>query len=370
MRWVHRSGSKPVRPTVTPTSENKMMSNFRTRETLGHAKLLRAGSCFVLWVVPLALLASCSSESTPDSIGREERSLVERVPINSPSSNLPPQINSLQLNPLRPQPNELVQAFVELENSGERSVDLDFAWSLSGNPVRARSDAVRFPSARKGERIEVRVTATDERGLTSEATAFARVGNRPPVLLAVDLSNGARSGSAVAFEASVQSHDADGDELRLLFEWRVNGRRVPGRVSFLETEGLRRGDEIKVIVIADDGDDHSEPVVSQGMRVENSPPEITSTPSNESADGSFFYQVQAQDPDLDRGLIYSLVEAPKGMTIGRLGGELLWDPGLEQGGVHSITIRVDDRHGGSALQTFELTIADQESPQNLAAAQS
>jgi hypothetical protein len=347
-----------------------MMSNFRTRETLNQANHVRAGSLFVLWAVLAVLLAGCSTESVPDSIGREEGSLAESDSINSPSSDLPPQITSLRLIPLRPQPGELVQAFVELEKPGERTVDLDFAWSISGNPVRARSDAVRFPSARKGERIEVRVTATDERGLRSEATAFARVGNRPPVLLGVDLSNGARSGSAVAFETSVKSHDPDGDDLRFLYEWRVNDRRVPGRVSFLEGEGLRRGDEIKVVVIADDGDDQSDPVVSRVARVGNSPPEITSSPNNQSANGSFFYQVQAEDPDLDRGLIYSLVESPKGMTIGRLGGELVWDPGSDQDGVHAVTIRVEDRHGGSALQTFELTIGDQEPSQKLAAAKS
>ena len=347
-----------------------MMSNFRTQETLNRANYVRAGSLFVLWAVLAVLLAGCSTESTPDSIGREEESLAERDSIDSPSSDLPPQITSLRLIPLRPQPGELVQAFVELEKPGEKTVDLDFAWSISGNPVRARSDAVRFPSAGKGERIEVRVTATDERGLRSEATAFARVGNRPPVLLGVDLSNGARSGSAVAFATSVKSHDPDGDDLRFLYEWRVNDRRVPGRASFLEGEGLRRGDEIKVVVIADDGDDQSDPVVSRVARVENSPPEITSSPNNQSANGSFFYQVQAEDPDLDRGLIYSLVESPKGMTIGRLGGELVWDPGPDQGGVHAVTIRVEDRHGGSALQTFELTIGDQEPSQKLAAAKS
>ena len=370
MRWVHQSVSKPVRPTVTPISENEMMPDLSIRKTVTPARRFDALGFVVLCAALLALLAGCSSESVPDSTGGGETRLVERAVVHSSSLDLPPQINSLRLVPLRPQPNELVQVFVELEKSGETPVDLDFSWSLSGNSVRARSDAVRFPSARKGERIEVKVTATDDRGLTSEATAFVRVGNRPPVLLGVDLSNGVRSGSAATFEASVQSHDPDGDDLRFLFEWRVNGRRVPGRVSILEAEDLRRGDEVKVAVIADDGDDHSDTVVSGSVEVANSPPEITSSPNNESTNGSFFYQVRARDPDLDRGLIYSLVQAPKGMTIDRLGGELLWDPGLDQGGVHSITIRVDDRHGGSTLQTFELTIEDQESSQKLAATQS
>ncbi|MEE3327631.1 MAG: Ig domain-containing protein [Myxococcota bacterium] len=317
----------------------------------------------------LALIVGCTSETTSDSVKRAEQDAPEMASVDREPSGGPPQIQSLHLVPPRPRPDELVQARVKVKKADEESaVDLDFEWSLAGDRVRARSEAVRFPGARKGDRIEVRVRATDPQGLTSEATAFARIGNQPPSLLGVELSRGSRSGSGSVLETSVQTHDPDGDDLRLIYEWRVNGRRVPGRLSSLDTGDLRRGDEVQVVVIADDGDDHSEQGVSEVVRVENSAPRITSNPNNKSSNGSFFYQVEADDPDLDRGLIYSLVEAPKGMTIGRLGGELTWSPGPKQGGVHAVTIRVEDRHGGSALQTFELTIHDHESSQELASA--
>lgn len=316
----------------------------------------------------LGLLMGCGPNSGSDSGDHEASDSVESISANSDVPVLPPQIQSLQLTPLRPQPGELVQALVKVKKSEEGALDLDFAWSIAGDHVRARSDAVRFPAARKGDRIEVRLTATDSNGLTSEATAFVRVGNQPPSVLGVDLSRRDLSEPGSVLEASVQSHDPDGDELRLIYEWRVNGRRVPGRLSYMETSDFRRGDEIQVAVIADDGDDHSEQTVSRVFQVENSAPRITSTPNNQSDDASFFYQVRAKDEDFDRGLIYSLVEAPVGMTIGRLGGELTWSPGPNQAGLHKVTLQVEDRHGGRTMQTFELTIRDQDRSQELASA--
>ena len=322
----------------------------------------------VVGALCLGLVMACSSKPESNPRYQEASDSVESISVESGIPVLPPQIQSLHLTPLRPQPGELVQALVKVKKSEETALDLDFAWSIGGERVRARSDAVRFPAARKGERIEVRVTATNSHGLTSEAAAFIRVGNQPPSVLGVDLSRRDLSEPGSVLEASVQSHDPDGDELRLIYEWRVNGRRVPGRLSSIETSDLRRGDEIQVVVIADDGDDHSDQTVSRVFRVENSAPRITSTPNNESGSASFFYQVRAKDEDLDRGLIYSLVEAPAGMSIGRLGGELTWSPGPNQAGVHKITLQVEDRHGGSTLQTFELTIRDQDRSQELASA--
>ena len=316
----------------------------------------------------LGLLVGCSSNLEPDPGDQVASESAEIISEESGIRALPPQIQSLQLTPLRPQPGELVQALVKVKNPEDAALDLDFVWSIEGDRVRARSDAVRFPSARKGDRIEVRLTATDSNGLKSEAAAFVRVGNQPPSILGVDLSRRDLSEPGSVLEASVQSHDPDGDELRLIYEWRVNGRRVPGRLSSIETDDFRRGDEIQVMVIADDGDDHSEQTVSRVFRVENSAPRITSIPNNESDSTSFFYQVRAKDEDFDRGLIYSLLESPAGMTIGRLGGELTWSPGPNQAGTHKITLQVEDRHGGRTRQTFELTIRDQDHSRELASA--
>lgn len=344
------------------------MSGFRANDNQISTKRSSWMRRTLFVVASLALLLGCTSEPEVDSVDPPVSQALVGDSGKPGAQGMPPQIQSLQLTPLRPQPGELVQARVKLSKTGQDAVDLDFVWSIEGKPVRARSEAVRFPAARKGDRIEVRVTATDPQGLKSEAMAFVRVGNQPPAVLGVELSRGGLPGSGSILEASVRSHDPDGDELRLIYEWRVNGRRVSGRLSSLEVGDLRRGDEVQVMVVADDGDDHSDQTVSRVFRVENSPPRITSTPTNESDNGAFFYQVRATDQDLDRGLIYRLIEGPSGMSLGRLGGELTWDPGPGQAGVHRITLQVEDRHGGRTVQSFELTIRDEGLSQELASA--
>lgn len=73
-------------------------------------------------------------------------------------------------------------------------------------------------------------------------------------------------------------------------------------------------------------------------------------------DPSYEYQVAAVDPDGD-ALAYSLVQAPAGVTIDPETGRLYWLPGLT--GTFPITLRVEDGHGGSATQSFNLTVTEQ-----------
>ena len=342
------------------------MSQSRNRQSSMSIRSFPIGLALIVFSLLPGLMAGCTSDSEPRPVGQGEEGALETASLAPEVAGAPPQIRSLQLAPLRPRPDELVEARVDIKASEGNPVDLDYEWKLADRPVRARSQAVRFPAARKGDRIEVRVTATDPNGLTSVASAFARIGNQPPSLLGVDISRATREEGVSVLQVSVQTHDPDGDDLRLTYEWRVNGRRVPEQQSFLDIRELRRGDEVQVVVMADDGDDQSGSLMSRVFEVENSAPRITSMPHNTSSDTSFFYQVQAEDPDLDRGLIYSLVEAPRGMAMGRLGGELSWNPGPDQAGVHTVTIQVEDRHGGRARQTFELTIRDDQPSQEMA----
>jgi len=350
-----------------------MKSLNRKSERSGLGLFLRVASQIAVCLPAMALLLGCSAEPLAGR-GRDaspasaEVAAVDVAGRADPEEIAPPQIVSLRLDPVRPKPNEPVRAVASLRRAEGAGIDLDYEWKWAGQTVRAHGDSVRFPASQKGDRIEVIATATDEWGRRSQATAFGRVGNRPPVLLGLDLSGGGEVGPGQAIEASLKAHDPDGDELRLLYDWRVNGRRSPVRESSLPTRGLRRGDEIQLSVSADDGDDRSAQLVSEIVRVGNSPPEIVSDPNNDSKEGSFFYQVRAQDRDHDRGLVYSLVRGPAGMSISRLGGELSWDPRPDQGGVHVVTVRVEDRHGGASTQTFELTISEQTDPQELAAA--
>lgn len=365
------SRSRRVQATATPTSE-RAMRLLKQKFNL-HFDLSQ------LWVVfstcvgllAAALLLACSSE--PVSEPERERSQTPSPPIQAAgqpdsASVAPPRIDSLRLEPVRPKPDEPVRAVASVRGADGVAVDIDFEWKLKGKTLRAHGDSVRFPASRKGDRIEVIATATDPWGRISRATAVGRVDNRSPVIMSVNFPVEDEISPGQNLEASVEARDPDGDGLRFSYDWRINGRRSSVRDSSLPTQGLKRGDEIQLSVRADDGDDHSDLFVSRIVRIGNSPPEIVSEPGNDSNQDSFFYQVQARDPDHDRGLIYSLVRAPDGMSINRLGGELTWRPQSNQGGVHVVTVRVEDRHGGASTQTFELTITDEVQSQEIAAA--
>ncbi|AFZ10677.1 RHS repeat-associated core domain protein (plasmid) [Oscillatoria nigro-viridis PCC 7112] len=99
----------------------------------------------------------------------------------------------------------------------------------------------------------------------------------------------------------------------------------------------------------------------------NRPPSITSTPRTNTRLGkTYFYQVEAKDPD-GNPLTYTLLNPPNGMAFATPAstpagmtfqeGLISWTPGVSQQGTYPITVRVSDGLGGLATQTFNL-IAD------------
>jgi len=87
----------------------------------------------------------------------------------------------------------------------------------------------------------------------------------------------------------------------------------------------------------------------------NQPPEITSQAvTTAKAENNYFYNVDATDPNGDE-LLYTLVNAPAGMTINPLNGEINWLPATE--GTAQVIVSVDDRRGGVDQQSFSITIA-------------
>ncbi len=72
-------------------------------------------------------------------------------------------------------------------------------------------------------------------------------------------------------------------------------------------------------------------------------------------DRQYSYPVVAQDPDGD-SLTYSLTQAPAGMTIDPISGEITWNPGPDQVGDHPVTVSASDGRGGVDTQSFTLAV--------------
>jgi hypothetical protein len=201
----------------------------------------------------------------------------------------------------------------------------------------------------------VRVTASDAYAESEPFISTVTIGNRPPRVASLTIQPAGRITAAGPIQAIATADDPDGDAVSYEYRWTLNGgpTEVDGSV-FPDTE-LKRGDIVEVSVTARDDQGESEPLASPPIEVMNAAPVITSQPDPAGAEGSFAYQVTAQDADGDE-LRYGLGKVPEGMTVVSRSGDVSWTPREDQAGVHPVEIWVEDPQGARATQRFELTI--------------
>jgi hypothetical protein len=281
--------------------------------------------------------------------------------------NQPPVIERVSLEPVDPPAGSEVRATVKVSDPEGDRVSLAYAWRLDGERLGGDGPAVRLLHAAKGQQLEVRITPSDASGAGEPVFERAVVGNQRPELLGLAVDPPAEVARGASLLVSPHAQDADGDPLEFSYRWTVNGREVAERGAKLSTEGLRRGDEIRVAVVASDGDSESTRLESAPIRVGNSPPKIVSSPGSHFEGGVFRYTLEARDPDGDRGLRFRLLSGPEGMTVDPVLGEIRWKPRRGQAGVHGVDVVVEDPSGGAGAQKFEVTVREEEAEQSPAA---
>ncbi len=95
--------------------------------------------------------------------------------------------------------------------------------------------------------------------------------------------------------------------------------------------------------------------------VNRSPAIISAPPITARTGLAYSYQAQAEDPDGD-ALTYSLALAPAGMVTESGTGLVTWTPSEMQGGDAPVTVEVSDGRGGSAQQSFVISVATANRP--------
>lgn len=306
-----------------------------------------------LWLaVALAASLACGPASQTRDAGREQAA----APLGPP--NAPPELRGVRLEPYRPLPGERVRVVLQASDPDGDPVRIGYRWEVGGRRLADDGPELQVPALPRGTHIEVVVTAADERAESEPVRATVQVGNRAPQLRAVSLEPATEVTPGSSVLVVPDAEDPDGDPLRYRYVWTVNGRRVDaGRATF-STAGLQRGDEVRVRVVADDGEDESPGLESAPVRVANRPPRIASQPGGVASDGVFRYRIEASDPDGDRRLRYRLVAGPQGMELDSVLGEVSWRPTASQAGRHEVTVAVQDPHGGEAQQRFELNVQE------------
>jgi hypothetical protein len=295
----------------------------------------------------------CGGDATQETTGA-----AWQVPGESGEARLnrAPVILEVHLSPSEPAAGERVSAHVRASEPDGEAIQLRFAWSVGGRPLPESGAEIRLGEVARGERVEVEVTASDGRDESEPVWVFGTVRNRRPVVTGIGLRPLSEVPRGEPVVATVAARDPDGDQLEFRYEWSVNDHPLPEEGNTLRTDRLRRGDAIRVRVVASDGTDESAPIPSGVVHVANAHPEILSSPSGVSSDGSFRYAVQARDPDGDRRLRYELRKGPEGMKMNRIDGEVTWQATAKQAGAHEVEIVVEDSEGARTVQAFELIV--------------
>jgi hypothetical protein len=273
-------------------------------------------------------------------------------------ANRPPRIESVRIEPRNPAPGQRLHAVVVAHDPDGDAVSLSYAWRLRGSSVPGDGPEMSTNGLERGQSAEVSVSATDGRGGASPlATASAELGNQAPVVHAIVLEPLGELTALHDVVARPQASDADGDQVEFQFEWRVNGKPAPTQGDVLPRTAFKRGDEITVQVVPSDGRDEGEPLRGQPIRVANAAPEIVSQPPAPSGE-EFVYQLVAKDPDGDTRLRYALANAPGGMQVDPVLGQVRWKPSPDDAGTYDIEAIVSDPQGASSKQRFRVIVGE------------
>lgn len=310
----------------------------------------------IWWTAPLLGLAlACGGgEEAPKPSGPP---LLARAPVERQAENAAPVVESLSLNPRDPQPGTAIEANAVVTDPDGDPFRVTFEWEVNGE-LAASGPHPRFtpPDARKGDRVEVTVVASDGRLESRRVSRRTEIANRPPLLQGVLLEPMGTVRPGDELLASPEALDPDEDELRFEYVWLVNDEET-GRVDrAFSTKGLHRGDKVKVRVVASDGTDESWAVDSREVQMGNSAPLIAELPEVADQDGLFRYSFEAKDPDGDRNLRFRLGKAPEGMRIDPISGVATWRPKASQAGVHQVQVIVQDSEGDASALEFEVTV--------------
>lgn len=302
---------------------------------------------------------ACGGAERPPEEPESHISWGEAVPdaAQATEGNRAPEITSVRLEPEEPLPGQALRAAVQASDADGDALELEFVWTESGLQRPESGPQIQLGELAPGERVEVTVVASDGRAQSSPASTWAAVRNRRPVITRLTMHPGAEVPRGEPVSVVVDAEDPDGGSLEYRYAWRVNGRRLTAAGPSLETKLLKSGDSIVVEVVAEDGRDESDPIVSAPVVVANAFPLILSSPGDVSEDGVFRYTIEARDPDGDRNLRYYLKSGPEGMTVNPVLGEVRWQPAAVQAGAHVVEVAVEDSAGARTVQAFELEVA-------------
>ena len=209
------------------------------------------------------------------------------------------------------------------------------------------------PSYSQSGEYEITFTVEDGRGGIDRETVTITVGdiNRAPELATI--------GDQTVDEASVLTitladSDADGDALTLAVEGQPEGSSLSGR-TFRWTPTYSQAGEYEVTFTVEDGRGGIDrETITITVRNTNREPELATIGDQTVVEGhTLTLTLAGSDADGD-DLIYTVEDNPPGSSLS--GATFTWQPSDTQEGMYQVTFRVEDEHGGQAVETIEIIV--------------
>lgn len=174
--------------------------------------------------------------------------------------------------------------------------------------------------------------------------------NNPPIIYSTPVTF---SQSWEPYQYDVEGHDPDGDVLQYTLINAPAGMTIDSAGGMITWQNPAPGEQNITVQVDDNRGETDQQTYTLFV---NGPPVITSMPLGQIlATSTYQYQVVASDPNSDR-VTYRLTQFPEGMSIDEASGQIHWIPTLEQVGVHSVNVSVDDNRGGTNTQTWDVKV--------------
>jgi hypothetical protein len=157
------------------------------------------------------------------------------------------------------------------------AVSYTYAWSRDGVASSAStSSTLPAGATTRGDTWSVSVTATDGLGTSAAGTAVVTVGNTAPSLASLTLTpDPAFEDDSLTCSAGAVT-DADGDTVRLTYEWYVDGVALALDTDSLDGSMFDRDQEVYCAATPNDGTDDGVTRTSGSVTIGNSLPVLTS----------------------------------------------------------------------------------------------
>jgi hypothetical protein len=140
--------------------------------------------------------------------------------------------------------------------------------------------------------------------------------------------------------------------VRYKYEWFKNSK--PLGVNDDNITGFKKGDNIDVKITPIDGKQYGQPVLLN-MNIVRVPPKIVENKTVSFDGNTLSHQVKAVDPD-GGTLSYSLVDAPKDMTIDSESGIIKWHVKTEEYGKHNVNVMIKNSAGAEVIYPLSIDI--------------